>query len=258
MLAKILEDMWVEPEVLEALGEEQKRILFLKMREEQVRRWREREEKEGEDVNLNRPKKASSKRVTWLLGRDGDVSAIVIGEMDEFRSSKLLHSLMNNNNNYRLHSDNMNGIQTGGEAQRLGFKDMQLPLADVTDDLVAQNEASSEEEPDSCSPEDDLRDPSSDSDTESGSGSDSPNDWAPLYRPHLSSHGNQAPLKAPLSDTERARPESRDVCYEEQNPAFGGRVAALRKTFTPELHGSKPPVPTKPPHLHTRSSPLFH
>lgn len=37
-----------------------------------------------------------SKHVTWLLGRDGDVSVSVIGEVDEFRSSKILQSLMNN------------------------------------------------------------------------------------------------------------------------------------------------------------------
>ncbi|CAL8268297.1 unnamed protein product [Boreogadus saida] len=101
MLAKILELMWVEPEVLEALSEEQKRILFSKMREEQVRRWTEREGRgETEDHHDNHdhggPKKASTKHVTWLLGRDGDVRVSVIGEEDEFRSSKLLQSLLNN------------------------------------------------------------------------------------------------------------------------------------------------------------------
>lgn len=36
------------------------------------------------------------KHVSWLLGRDGDVRVSVIGELDEFRSSRILQSLMNN------------------------------------------------------------------------------------------------------------------------------------------------------------------
>ncbi|CAK6953833.1 SH2 domain-containing protein 4A [Scomber scombrus] len=96
MLQQILKDMYIDPDVLDALNEDQKKTLFLKMRQEQVRRWIEREEKlerEGGDAECKRtkPKKASSKNVSWLLGRDGDVAVIVIGEVDEL-SSKFICS----------------------------------------------------------------------------------------------------------------------------------------------------------------------
>ncbi|XP_028315495.1 SH2 domain-containing protein 4A [Gouania willdenowi] len=260
MLAKILEDMWVEPEVLEALSEEQKRILFLKMREEQVRRWREREEREGHDCYSSRPKKASQKHVSWLLGRDGDVLVSIIGEMDEFRSSKLLQNIMNN----RLCSGTMNGIQTedllsGSETQQLSLKeDIQLPLTDVTEDPASPSEQSSEEDA-----EEGLKEPEpeGDSDSESGSSSDNLSDWAPHDRAHFSSHGNQA-LKAQLSEAERARPQDRENACWEKKQETGGRVAQLRKAFTDDPHQTspactKPPLPAKPAHLQRTSSPMI-
>lgn len=35
---------------------------------------------------------ANRKNVSWLLGRDGDVSVMVIGEVDELKTSKLICS----------------------------------------------------------------------------------------------------------------------------------------------------------------------
>ena len=75
------------------------------------------------------------------------------------------------------------------------------------DDPASPHDQWSEE--DSCSADDDPKDPAEDSDTESGGSSDNLGDWTPLYRPHLSSHGNQPLLKAQLLDTERAVPQDR-------------------------------------------------
>ncbi|XP_061089508.1 SH2 domain-containing protein 4A [Conger conger] len=93
MLQQILKDMYIDPDVLEALNEEQKKILFLKMRQEQVRRWKESEDKLDREGRA-KPKltKAHRKSVSWLLGRDGDVQAYVIGEADEVGPAPLIYS----------------------------------------------------------------------------------------------------------------------------------------------------------------------
>uniref|UniRef100_A0A914VD87 SH2 domain-containing protein n=1 Tax=Plectus sambesii TaxID=2011161 RepID=A0A914VD87_9BILA len=82
MLQKILEQMYVEPELLAQLDEEQKQVLFIKMREEQMKRWRQREE----DLERQEKSKSAAKngelkrRVQWLSGVDGNVWVWVMGD----------------------------------------------------------------------------------------------------------------------------------------------------------------------------------
>uniref|UniRef100_A0AAY4BEW3 SH2 domain-containing protein n=1 Tax=Denticeps clupeoides TaxID=299321 RepID=A0AAY4BEW3_9TELE len=70
MMQQILRDMFVEPELLAELNEEQKQILFYKIRQEQVRRWSERES-QGQGLRRS---------VKWLLGSDGEVWVWIMGE----------------------------------------------------------------------------------------------------------------------------------------------------------------------------------
>ncbi|KAL3107172.1 hypothetical protein niasHT_011891 [Heterodera trifolii] len=92
-LQEILEKGYVDPELLEQLGEEQKQILFIKMREEQIRKWRlyeaEMEQREKDEGRKSGGKRRSQendgkdggvRRVQWLNGKDGDVWVWVMGE----------------------------------------------------------------------------------------------------------------------------------------------------------------------------------
>lgn len=115
----------------------------------------------------------------------------------------------------------MNGIQTAKllparEAQHTDLKeDVQLSLTDVRVSSCAAFGRGKLRPFHHCVPpplqdnhaEDaDPEDPDQDSHSESGSSLDNQEDWAPVYRPHFSSHGNQLPLKGQhLSDTEEAR-----------------------------------------------------
>ncbi|XP_042326943.1 SH2 domain-containing protein 4A isoform X2 [Sceloporus undulatus] len=78
MLKQILSDMYVDPELLAELSEEQKQILFFKMRQEQIKRWKEREAVAMAPKPAR--KKAHGKSVQWKLGADGDVWVWIMGE----------------------------------------------------------------------------------------------------------------------------------------------------------------------------------
>lgn len=77
MLQQILQDMYIDPEILAELSEEQTQVLYYKMREEQIRRynvWSSEEEKKPP------PRKKGRKNINWKLGNDGDIWVWVMGE----------------------------------------------------------------------------------------------------------------------------------------------------------------------------------
>ncbi|XP_022917151.1 SH2 domain-containing protein 4A-like [Onthophagus taurus] len=84
MLQQILKDLYVDPEILIELDDQQKQTLFCKMREEQVRRWKIWDE----EINKNHPQKTNKdnknpckkKQVNFLIGIDGEPWVWVMGE----------------------------------------------------------------------------------------------------------------------------------------------------------------------------------
>ncbi|XP_036404692.1 SH2 domain-containing protein 4B-like [Megalops cyprinoides] len=78
MMQQILQDMVIEPDLLAELNEEQKQILFYKIRQEQVRRWNERESQDSSPPD--RMEKSGGRGIQWLLGEDGEVWVWVMGE----------------------------------------------------------------------------------------------------------------------------------------------------------------------------------
>lgn len=63
MLKQILEDMYIDKELLELLDEDQKAILFRELRKEQLRRWERREAETERRERATPPKRSPAKVV---------------------------------------------------------------------------------------------------------------------------------------------------------------------------------------------------
>ncbi|KAK1793984.1 hypothetical protein P4O66_010896 [Electrophorus voltai] len=76
-MEQILRDLYIEPDLLNELSEDQKQILFCKIREEQVHRWNVRECTEPAPARRAR---SGRRGIQWLLGSNGEVWVWVMGE----------------------------------------------------------------------------------------------------------------------------------------------------------------------------------
>lgn len=64
ILTQVIKDMYIDSELLEQLGDEQKQILFRKIREEQLRRW----EAKDKELEKSSPAKSTPAKVRAISG----------------------------------------------------------------------------------------------------------------------------------------------------------------------------------------------
>uniref|UniRef100_A0A8B9PJH1 SH2 domain containing 4A n=1 Tax=Apteryx owenii TaxID=8824 RepID=A0A8B9PJH1_APTOW len=123
MLKQILSDMYIDPELLAELSEEQKQILFFKMRQEQIRRWKEREAA-ADKISAKKPplRKGNGKSVKWKLGADNDVWVWVMGEHPSDKSYAAICEEIQAQRAKRLESEQ------GKESRRGHSKPLCFPL----------------------------------------------------------------------------------------------------------------------------------
>uniref|UniRef100_A0A8C7A8T7 SH2 domain containing 4A n=1 Tax=Nothoprocta perdicaria TaxID=30464 RepID=A0A8C7A8T7_NOTPE len=125
MLKQILSDMYIDPELLAELSEEQKQILFFKMRQEQIRRWKEREAAADKDSAPSLP--AGGKSVRWKLGADNDVWVWVMGEHPSDKSYAAICEEIQAQRAKRLESE-----------QGIGSPCLILNISQIDDDAVTK------------------------------------------------------------------------------------------------------------------------
>lgn len=83
MLQQILRDLYVDPEILAELDEQQKQTLFCKMREEQVRRWKVWDQNHPVQYKNSGDDR---KTVSFMKGIDGEPWVWVMGEHEDDKS----------------------------------------------------------------------------------------------------------------------------------------------------------------------------
>uniref|UniRef100_A0A914I7P8 SH2 domain-containing protein n=1 Tax=Globodera rostochiensis TaxID=31243 RepID=A0A914I7P8_GLORO len=184
-LQEILEKGYVDPELLEQLGEEQKQILFIKMREEQIRKWRlyeaeigQRETDEarksgGKRRSQETSEKSGIRRVQWRTGRDGNVWVWVMGEHPDdisieqildkeseemarrMAAKQIMQTLRKADDELRL-ADDLPNLLEREEALKAELADMELNRAETSNGCGMEDVENGETKSNSHSPYDDL------------------------------------------------------------------------------------------------------
>ncbi|XP_066524746.1 SH2 domain-containing protein 4A [Hoplias malabaricus] len=286
MLQQILADMYIDPDILEALNEEQKKTLFLKMREEQVRRWKEREEKEGKEGRKEKPKpkKGPCKSVSWLLGRDGEVHVCIIGEMEENTSPKFILSELREQKKTDPSKANrpqatmpLQSNMANRPVQPANTKPGIELLLKKTQDINSGSGSDSTKQDSDSDSLDEMKDQKRDDSNSSDSSSSTNNHNSDVTsKPHRTDRDtsvterlNQLNLQKNAKEqlSVKTEPSPQDTPTQEKgvaneksiNSNYGSRVAQLRRNFNaPNTKTTspcaKPPIPTKPAHLLTSAS----